>query len=143
MGVTDFSKPDTWPDDLLKLIRSAVVPPPVDLWDRTSNISRSEFGTIPEFVKALRDLVRLTNDSYMATSPTWACHELLGGIRGEMPDFALRRYIKLDETPANDLPWDAFPKLCDKTIRSANSRGLTPSTAQSSKSSSKTARKSR
>ncbi|KAI9039299.1 uncharacterized protein KD926_009741 [Aspergillus affinis] len=144
MKVMDSPKPNTWPDDLLKLIKSVVLSDPREIMDRVVEISRSDFGSIPEFVKALQDRVRLSIDADVAVSPYRACRILLDGINDEMPDYAEAALVELhsEDDEVDDLSWARFTKLCRSTLRIMKMMGLTPvASKSSSKASSRRAKK--
>jgi hypothetical protein len=89
-------------DDFIRLVKRLVLGDGHNLahivWLETLSMKRSQYGTIEQFITALRDKVQHSNRVDMPITAYQAASLLLKNVHRELPNYVEARFLKLSRS---------------------------------------------
>ena len=105
-------------DEFIRLLKKLVLGDGHNLahmvWLEAVGMKRSQYGTIEQFIAALRDKVQHSNRVDMPITAYQAASLLLKNIHRELPNYVEAKFLELSKIPRKDFMMQQFRGLCEE-----------------------------
>jgi hypothetical protein len=116
--ISQSSEPSVYADDFIRLVKKLVLRDGHNLahivWLEALSMKRSQYGTIEQFITALRDKVQHSNRVDMPITAYQAASLLLKNVHRELPNYVEAKFLELSKIPRGDFTMQQFRGLCEE-----------------------------